>query len=30
MICAKIRHEGLLGSGEDLNFKGFYHIWAWQ
>ena len=28
IICAKIRAQGLFGSGED--FKGFYHIWAWQ
>ena len=28
VMCAKIRPQGLFGSGEDL--KGFYHIWAWQ
>ena len=27
-ICAKIRPQGLFGSGEKI-FKGFYHIWAW-
>ena len=27
--CTKIRPQGLFGSGGE-DFKGFYHIWAWQ
>ena len=29
IICAKIQPQDILGSGEE-DFKGFYHIWAWQ